>query len=108
MVTDALLKTEFEKFKSIPFPKDSSDNEILSEIFFDLVQYDSYIAGTIDKLLSGQIVDNKELIYEVQFETRLAEFIDKTENSNDKVLAKEYLEYLSSIKSLLEISLSRK
>ena len=97
------LTEAFEKFKQIPFPDNSASSEELSDIFYDLVTYDSYVASQVDNCLVGK--EPSKLNYEPILEERLNRFLlNVNSNEPDFNSASEMLVYVKELKKLLEIA----
>jgi hypothetical protein len=97
----AELKNSIEEFRLCEFPENSY-NETVSDLFMDLVAYDSYIAGLIDRVSSGHKVEKAKLIYDDDLERKLEKHINGQELwSEDKNSLIGYLKYLRRIKQLL-------
>jgi hypothetical protein len=96
------INKEFQKFKAISFPENSSNNEILSDLFFELVQFDSYIAGAVDKIIARKKVNVEEIQFDEAVENKLNDFINKSNIPGDIDLARKYLKYLYDIRKLID------
>lgn len=97
------LKQKFKLFCERPFPGNVSTNEVVSDLFMELVEYDSYIAGLIDQAVNGKKVDPIKLLYNQNLEDKLYKCIkeeDLDDVSSKAVL--NYIDYLFIIKNLLE------
>ena len=94
------LKQLFEEFSRIQFPMSSSDNDSLADIHSELVLFDSYIAGSIDKILKNKKNRDIELLYDEILEIRISEFLLKS-NRQNAAIAKSYLDYMYRIKMLI-------
>lgn len=55
-----LLDNEFIKFQRLEFPNMVSNNEQLLDIVADLLDYDSTIAGFIDRIIEGEKLSKYE------------------------------------------------
>lgn len=96
-------KDLFTEFCKIPFPDDSSENEKLAEILFELRMYNDYTAAAIEKYLSGMEINSSELDYDNTIENQLNDFISGEGNSEmDASIARQYLKYLLRIKEILK------
>lgn len=94
------IENAFENFKNIPFPGNSASSEELSEIFYDLVSYDSYVASQVDKYLTGK--RDVDLQYESELENKLNAFLQTiNKNDIDYESANSMLSYMKEIKKLL-------
>lgn len=102
------LQEAYELFKSIPFPDNKAVNEELADIYFELADYDGYVAGTIDKLLNKKEVNRKELEYDITLENKITDFLKEVNNTEDSdyVTATEMINYLKGIKGLITIAVS--
>jgi hypothetical protein len=97
------LQAAFEKFSHVKFPEAPS-NPKLEEIFTDLVQYDSEIAGCIDKLTKKRAVESSDLYFDEGLAIRLEAFILKSTDKDDIKIANQYLEYLKHLKQLIHVA----
>jgi hypothetical protein len=96
------LKIIFDKFKSVSFPEDSSESKELGDIFCDLVLFDSQIAGSIDKIISGKNTAFNEIKYDQELENRLISIINSNTGTVDTSAANKYLKYLLELKNLIK------
>lgn len=96
------LKMIFDKFKDVSFPEDSSVSEELGDIFCELVLFDSQIAGSIDKIISGKGIAINEIKYDQELENRLISFINSSTGTADTFAANRYLKYLFELKHLIK------
>lgn len=97
------LKQKYQSFCRRPFPGNFAINPIVSDLFMDLADYDSYISGLIDQAVNGEKVKSNKIFYDQKLEDQLRECLVK--NDLDEVSYKavmEYLSYLQEIKSLLD------
>ena len=95
------LKEIYEQFKEVKFPQ-SPTNEALGDLFTDLVQYDSFIAGAIDKLLKGKPLKPNEIYFDIELEEKLKKFVLESEDKEDKRIANLYLLYLENLRNLIK------
>lgn len=94
------LDIKYKELLKTPFPHDSSNDEELSNVFFELELFDDYVCGTVDKILrSGRkcIVD-----YDVSLEKRLEEILKRTTDAEVKTIGQSYYDYLMKIKDLID------
>lgn len=100
--TIVLLSTAFDEFMKQPFPR-GSENRELYELYPEFVEYDGFIAGLISTLLSGGKIDRDRLYFDVKLKGRLERIIANGDPSQvDK--AREYLDYLMSLKKLIDLA----
>lgn len=103
-ITDMKKLAEvFADFQRLKFPR-SPSNELLDDIFADLVQYDNQIAGSVDKLLKGKTLRSTDLYFDVELEKRLRGFIIEAKSKEDISSAESYLQYLNSLKDLISVA----
>ena len=94
------LKGQFEIFKSIPFPLDSSDDE-LSEIHAELADFDGYITGLVDTLLAYRSAI--AIQYDQALEERIRSALQRKEGG-DFFQVDQYLKYILVIKKLANLA----
>ena len=94
-------REKFETFTKKPFPKNTSTNETVSDLFMELVEYDSYVAGLIDQVLSGRKVEG--LKYDQNLEEQLRKCLDlKDLDEISSNAVSEEIEYLLEIKEIID------
>jgi len=97
----SLLKSAFDSFGRLPFPKGSADEQ-LSELHAQLAAYDASIAGLVTRLIKGISVSKNELRLDLELKHRLKRISQARPQNADE--ARAYLEYLSSLTRLVEIA----
>lgn len=97
------LSETYKTFRRLKFPK-TPTNDILDDIFTDLVQYDSHVAGSVDKLLKGKAIKSTDLYFDIGLEKRIQEFISQAKNQDDLKNAETYLQYLDNLRELIRVA----
>ncbi len=101
------LKETYENFKGVKFPQ-SPINEALDDLFTNLVQYDSFIAGAIDRVLKGKPLKLNEIYFDHELEKKLKLFVLESGNDKDIKVAISYLQYLEHLRDLVKVAESSK
>jgi hypothetical protein len=96
------LKIIFDRFKGVAVPENSSESEELGDIFCYLVLFDSQIAGSIDKNISGKNIALNEIKYDQELENRLINFINSNTGTIDTSTVNKNLKYLFELKNLIK------
>ena len=96
------LRKAYDQFKAIPFPKTPMNNNSLQDIHFDLVLFDSKIAGAIDEIIGNKTVSEDEFLYDITLETKIKILIKDLDEQNI-IIARSYLAYLEKLKQLINI-----
>jgi len=91
---------KYNGFKKLVFPP-SPANERLEDVFIDLVQYDSLIAGEIDKLIKGKLIKSSDFFYSNVIEEKLNRLLLQMNNTEDVHIIQLYLQYLKNIEELI-------
>lgn len=99
------LKRTFEGFKRLPFPVDSNDDEV-SQLHTELIEYDGFVAGLVVTLLEGGYVPPHLLTFDHQLKARLEKII-KGSHSSAVADAEKYLQYLDALGRLIDIASDR-
>jgi hypothetical protein len=97
------LKQKYQSFCKKPFPENFAINPVVSDLFMDLADYDSYISGLIDQAINGKKVKSNNIFYDQKLEDQLRDCLvkdDLDEVSRRAVM--EYISYLQEIKCLLD------
>jgi hypothetical protein len=94
------LRGQFDLFKTIPFPTNSIDDE-LSILHADLAEYDGYIAGKINTLLTNRIPFN--ITYDNSLEERIQSVL-KAKEGRELIVGSQYLNYILVIKRLTNLA----
>ncbi|HYF31805.1 MAG TPA: hypothetical protein VD993_11860 [Chitinophagaceae bacterium] len=98
------LQEAYELFKSAPFPANDANSDELSDIYFELADYDGHVAGLVDSLLKKR-GDPKNLKYDYELENKLNEFLKKTDPTDpDYATATEMMAYLQKISKLIAVA----
>jgi hypothetical protein len=94
------IQEAFEKFKNVPFPDNSSFSEELADIFYELIDYDSFVAGQIDSYIGNK--NYVVLEYDPDLEERIILFLTKVGKEDiDVKPAHDLLAYLKEIERLI-------
>lgn len=88
-------------FKKIEFPNSPSADS-LEDMFVELVQYDGYIAGNVEKVIRGKRLKQDEIYYDLELEEKLRSYISLNREGTNVEEAKVYLLYLKELKGLVE------
>jgi hypothetical protein len=94
------LINAYENYKKLKFPR-SPDNDELYDLFTDLVLYDSFIAGSIDKILQGKLLPPGEVYFDLELEQKVRKFKMQSSNRKDNEDAETYLNYLKHLEGLV-------
>lgn len=99
------LKTAYERFIQLPIPGNGVDNRAIKDLFFDLVEYDSYVAGYVDEATGSRPSGREIPVYDPSIEEQLQGFLSdaKNDNPNDVREVHAMLSYLQEIKNLIAI-----
>ena len=101
MMKDIILK--YNVLLNTPFPDNYPANDDVSDIFLDLVEYDGYMAGLFEKVVSGKSYDHLLVTYDQDLENRIIKLINSKElDSMSKAALLEYHKYLLQIKDLVQ------
>lgn len=102
---DKEFHAKFKEFRREAFPDNSSDDDIVSDFFMSLVEYDSFIAGYLDRIDKGEKIELSNLRYDDKLDQDLNKNLNRSDLKNeDKVALKNYLFYLRRIKDLILIA----
>jgi hypothetical protein len=96
------LAEKYNEYKRIEFPRSPKDDN-LETLFTELVQYDEYIAGSIDRILKGDTKYKGKLYKNEQLIKDITEYLNSNyiPENKDIEAAEEYLLYLQRIEGLL-------
>jgi hypothetical protein len=83
-----------------PFPR-SSEDETLSDLHADLVEYDGHVAGVATTLLEGQPVPPEFLRFPEDLRERIADAAESSDPGHAEQ-ARAYLAYLDELRRVLE------
>lgn len=98
-----ILRKKFKAFVKKPFPRNVSSDESVSDLFMELADYDSYIAGLLDQATKNRKIDFGKLFYDQELEDQFLKSLKRTDLDEVSVIAiKEYLNYLEIIKYLIK------
>ena len=100
---NAILEIEFNKFMELRFPKRTSENKQLGDLYLELLQYDAQLAGLMSKMIKNYDTIPDDLVFNDELQDRFTLFISTSCNEEDIANANACLEYLASIKHLLNI-----
>jgi hypothetical protein len=98
------LKRAFDKFRSLPFPEDSENDEV-SQLHAELAEYDGFVAGLVATLLQGDDM-SPHLRFDNELEDRLAR-IARWGGPTARADARKHLEYLGALKNLIDTANGR-
>jgi len=92
---------KYNEFKKIEFPRSPKDNN-LEELFVELVQYDEFIAGTMDRIINGETNYANKLYKDEKLMAGITKYLASNNIENkDTEAAKECLAYLQKIENIL-------
>jgi hypothetical protein len=98
----------YDEWGSVPFPlAPDADDGALSNAFFELVDYDGFIAGLVSRLASGSRVPAKwrdGLRFDDGLKERLEELAARPDPAEAQ-LARTYLDYLARLGGLIDVAL---
>ena len=95
------LKEKYGKFMELKFPLNSPKDEVISDLFIQLVDYDAYTAGLIDCVLMGKSIEWKKLFYDEKLEKDLTDNLQR--NDIDGVSRKALESYLNRLYLLKDL-----
>lgn len=97
------LKQIFSDFLALPFPE-GSDDETTDMLWAELVDYDAYIAGLVDRIIKGVSLENYKLYFDEKLERKLIKIV-RGSNPVASRDAKRIMEYLAKIKEMVSLAL---
>lgn len=99
------LRCAFEGFKRLPFPVDSDDDAV-SQLHAELIEYNGFVAGLVVTLLEGGDVPPHLLTFDYQLKACLKKIIKEAPPSA-VADAEKYLQYLDALGGLIDIASDR-
>jgi hypothetical protein len=96
----ANINKEWEEIKEIPFPKNSKFREI-EDLRIELIEYDGFLAGQIDSVLTKNSKSYEKIITNPEIENKLDELYGKYKDK-DPIIANMF-EYYNKYKSLIKL-----
>ncbi|WP_047153900.1 hypothetical protein [Aneurinibacillus tyrosinisolvens] len=93
------LVAKFEDFKRLPFPEAPQDDD-LYDIFTDLVEYDSHIAGLVTSFLNNKKINRKFVNKNNEIENKISSLSEKQNQEVSEI--KTYKNKLDNLVDLLK------
>ena len=92
------LQEAYAKFKKIPFP-DCPNEDKLYDLYVEIVDFDSYIAGLISSYLKGGKINKTALYFDEKILENLKAF--SSSNPKDKKEINLYINYMYELKNII-------